>query len=278
MASLNVSRLLRHLGAGACLLSVLLLSSLALAYGTVQWKSTTLKERESSKGSWVVELTIVLGKSPDLPTIPAKFEFKQQMAEERFLDDAHPDPKNPAVRRDPTPNKPAIIESIDIGFLDPASGKVEKRTRFSFKITRAHGFEAGDWQVTITDSRNGSGIGVPTRLVLQGQNPIVDRRSMVFSDQKKREGKDDKKKDDEKKGGDAAGPATGGNQAASKEEEQDWPEVSHDEKYGHDPDLKGKHGACGCRAAGAPAGSAALVLLPAALVLGFSARRRRRAA
>ena len=79
----------------------------------------------------------------------------------------------------------------DIGLSSEAAqftGVDVKRTKFVFRVTRAHGYEAGEYQVTIRDGRSGDMIGAPARLIFQGENEIIDRRAMVFagSDKKKK--------------------------------------------------------------------------------------------
>jgi MYXO-CTERM domain-containing protein len=269
MPSMTLCRFLKYLAAYAALLAVLLTASLAAAYGSVKWKSTRLKESESG-GSWHIELTISLPQTPDLPTIPTKFKFQQKMVYERYLDDAHKE--KPVVRKIPTPGKQPIIEGSDIGFLDPGLGKIQKRTRFSFKITRGHGFEAGEYQVTITDTRKGAQLGGATRLILEGDNPAVDRRSMIFASD---DSKKDKKKEEEERKKKAEMAAASSNEP--EESEEWWPEITEEEEYGRPPpEEEEKPGACGCRTAG-NAARPELGLLALGLLGAVVARRRRRA-
>jgi MYXO-CTERM domain-containing protein len=263
MQSMNHSRFPRRLLPAACLLAALLVTSLAAAYGSVKWKSTRLKERESRGGSWHIELTITLNRAPDMPTVPVKFEFKENTYYERYKDDAHGD--KPVIRRVPTPGKQPIVESSDIGFLDPSDGKIQKRTRFSFKITRGHGFEAGDWTVTIRDARNGQILGHATRLILEGENPVVDRRSMVFAGTVKK--KEEKKEEAEEES----------SEPNPEEDEANWPETTDEELYGptHEGEVEEKPGGCGCRAAGGSGPVLPLALGLAALAIGVAGRRRR---
>jgi MYXO-CTERM domain-containing protein len=267
MPSMRLSRFLRRLPAFACLLAVLLMASLAGAYGRVKWKSTRLKESESG-GSWRIELEIHLPRAPDLPTIPAKFEFQQTKVYERYLDDAHGE--KPVIRKIPTPGKQKIIESSDIGFLDPGEGTIQKRTRFSFKITRGHGFEAGEFKVTIRDTRRGAILGRQVRLILEGDNPVVDRRSMVFASRDEVEKKDDEKKKKEAEEREAAAAAS-----EPEENEEWWPEISEEEEYGKPPAEEEKPGGCGCRTA-AGHERPELGLLALGLLAGIGLRRRRR--
>lgn len=178
----------------ALFLSVLLFVSLwqvlAMAAGRVSWKATTVKER-TDNGSWRLDIEIVMPKAPDVASVPMKFEFQPVAYYERSLNDGNDKPQERTV---PLTNQQALIESVDVGFMDPGSGQIQTRTKFSFKVTRAHGYEAGEYKVTIRDTRNGQVVGVPSTLRFQGENEVIDRRSMVFqpSDRKKKE-KEEKK-------------------------------------------------------------------------------------
>ena len=87
--------------------------------------------------------------------------------------------------------------------MDGASAKIEARTRMSFKIKRDLGYEAGEYKVTVRDTRNGQVVGTATNIVFEGQNEIIDRRAMVFSGEKKK--KPEEKKPEEKKSDDGDG-------------------------------------------------------------------------
>ena len=266
----SLSRHLAHHWAAICtVLAVLLLASTAYAYGRVQWKQTRVKENVvGSQSNWNLEMTVYLPKPPDFAHVPVKFEFKQNVYYERYRDDDHPDVQ---TRKVPVPNAEPIIESVDLGFLDPGSGKIENRTRFGFKITRAHGFDAGEYRVTIRNARNGAVLGVPTTLYLEGENEVIDRRAMVFAD--KDEKKDDKAKEekaDEDATADAAADGT------MSEGSMDWEEVEEQDKPLPPPEpLQTKRG-CGCRTAGAGGPSGAAFALSLLLGASIIARRRRR--
>jgi hypothetical protein len=103
---------------------------------------------------------------------------------ERYLDDSSSGVQTRSV---PLVGQQAIIESVDLGFMDPGTGKIENRTRFAFRITRAHGFQGGEYRVTIRDGRNGQVIGTPVTLKLEGENEVIDRRAMVFAGNDKKE-------------------------------------------------------------------------------------------
>lgn len=271
----------------------LILTSFALnasAVGSVQWKNT--RPKEVGTGSWHLEVTISLPKAPDVAHVPVKFEFQQTMYYERNLVDGK---EGPQLRKVPITNKQAQIESVTIGFLDPGKGTIQKRTRFTFKITRGHGYEAGEYTVTLRHGSTGQVIGRATKLVLEGENPVVDRRSISFVDQA------DKKKKEQMKGVDKDGNIKDdedGDKTKTGDPDQDDMDVADpgvgkknwDPVYGAPVDedapplksesdgpqpIKEKPGGCGCsvpaRSGSLPMGAA---LFATGLVLVFSRRRR----
>lgn len=165
----------------------------AAAAGRVVWKSTTVKERTSNE-SWRLEMEIHLSRAPDIAHKSMKFEFTQTAEFERSLVDGQ---EGPQTRTVPLTNQQSIIESQTVGFMDPGSGQTQARTRFSFKVTRAHGYKAGTWKVKIKDGDTDQQIGSETTLRLEGENPVVDRRSIVFHGNKK---KDEEKKEESDSG------------------------------------------------------------------------------
>jgi MYXO-CTERM domain-containing protein len=176
-------------------IGVLVIAVSARAAGRVEWKTKTLKESDSH--SWTIDVAIYLNKAPDVNTLPMRFSFQPVVYYERALMDGK---EGPQERKVPLEGKPPLVESVDVGFMDPGTGKVEKRTKFSFKVTRGHGFEAGEYDVTIRDGRTDAPMGSPTHLVFEGENEVVDRRAVVFSGEKKKEAKDtDEKKEEPQK-------------------------------------------------------------------------------
>lgn len=246
-----------------CQVLVLLLwSSTALAVGRVEWKSKAVKERDDK--SWRLEVAIYMPRPPDVAHVPMKFEFQPIAYYARDMTDGD----KLVERTVPLTDRQSLIESVDVGFMDSGSGKIEPRTRFSFKVTRAHGYEAGEYKVTIKDTRSGQTIGTPTTLKFQGENEIIDRRAMVFASK-------EKKKEEKKDAGDE--PAE--DDAEKPEAGEDAPaEASPEEDYGADgegpPPIEQKPGGCGCKVAGGARGvnlTLALGLLGLASLL---ARRR----
>ncbi len=233
-----------------CQLAVILLcSTSALAGGRVEWKSTAVKERDDK--SWRLEVAIYMPKAPDVPHVSMKFEFQPTAYYARDMTDGDKLVEHTV----PLTDRQSLIESVDVGFLDSGSGKIEARTRFSFKVTRAHGYEAGEYKVTIKDTRNGQTVGTAQTLKFQGENETIDRRAMVFASK-------DKKKDEKKEGGDSGGekPKDDGEGAKSAPAEEapapgaeDDKPVKGDGESADDnapPPVDGKPGGCGCKVAG----------------------------
>ena len=271
-------RFARSFAVALAAMAWLLGTSLAFAVGRVEWKSKTLKEADNK--AWKVDVAIHLPKPPDLPTLPMKFEFQPVVYYERSMLDGD----KLVERKVPLENRQAMIESVDVGFLDPGSGKIEKRTKFVSRVTRAHGYEAGEYQVTIRDGRSGDVIGAPARLIFQGENEIIDRRAMVFAggDKKKKKSAEEKPEAAATESESASGAATdeGGEEPAasdtSSEAAADEPSSEAEAPSSDAPgEVKEKPGGCGCRVAGASAPRSAHWLLLAAGTGLVLARRRR---
>jgi MYXO-CTERM domain-containing protein len=251
---------------------LLLLSGSALAAGRVEWKDKAPKEREG--GSWRLELALYLPSAPDVAHVPMRFEFQPIAYYERSMVDGD----KLIERTVPLEHRQSLIESVDVGFLDSGSGKIEKRTRFTFKVTRAHGYEAGEYKVTIKDSRNGSTIGTPTTLKFNGQNEVIDRRAMVFTGEKKKkkpeeakpaEGASSEESAASTEGSTASDSAESSEGGASEQESADDPSNANEEP----PSIEEKPGGCGCRVGTSTPGGAPL-FGAVALALAFGLRRR----
>ena len=55
-----------------------------------------------------------------------------------------------------------------------------------FVIRRDHGFEAGEYDLKIKREDDGVQMGQTIHLILKGDNPVVDRRSMTFEAKSKK--------------------------------------------------------------------------------------------
>lgn len=263
------SRLLRALLPLAALALVLLaLPRAAHAVGSVRVEQTKVEE---SDGRWKLKMTIDLGKVPDINYIPMMFSFTPTMLYERSLTDESPE--KPVIIKKPLSNQQAINESMDVGFSD-GTGKAFKVTKFNFMVRRDRGFEAGEYTLEIRRTSDNALIGNKIRLVLDGENPVVDRRAISFVGDTGKKKKKDEPKDEPKPDADAAADPAGDAPVDEPVDSAADPDIAPD---GPDP-VPPKQGGCGCELAGTPSPSrgAALLILPlAAAVL---RRRRRRAA
>jgi hypothetical protein len=255
----------------AMALTVLLLSAFAFAAGRIEWANKKIKST-SDNNAWKIELKVYLPRAPDVPSVPSKFVFQQTVYFERSMVDGD----KLIVRDVPMEGKQPIVESVDIGFLDPRTGKIENRTQFSFKLHRDHGFECGRYKVTVRDARNDSIIGQPTEITLDGENEVIDRRSVVFSGEKKKKvdstgGVGDAKKDEKKT--EEAAPSE--EPAAAADPEPAGDDRNEDDAVDAEK-IKTKPGGCGCRVPGsahAPQTSLGLFGLVTALLLTRRLRR-----
>ena len=269
----------RSLFVFAVALIALCTSSLASAAGRTQWKSKTFKER--SDKAWNLEVAIYLPGAPDVPHVPMKFEFQPEVYYERDMMDGD----KLVERKVPLENRQALIESVDVEFLDSGTGKIEPRTRFTFKLTRAHGYEAGEYKVSIHDGRNDQSVGAPVTLIFEGDNEVIDRRAMVFTgndkDKKKKGDADTKKVADDKDGDDK--PAAGDNKKsddAKPTDSDDKPAAVDTAKASDEPGtIKQKPGGCGCRLTDTnESGGAGLAFATLGLSSVLARRRNKRAA
>jgi hypothetical protein len=255
-------------------------SHVASAAGRTEYKAKVLKERreeqpdgdefEDKNGYWKVELAIYLPKAPDVPHVPMKFEFQPEVEYERTVLDSS---GKVVDRKVPLVNQQSSIESTDVEFLDSGTGKIESRTRFSFKVTRGQGYKAGEYKVTLLDGRNDSKVGAPVTLVFEGKNTVIHREPMEFKGEKKAK-KADKPKDEDKAKEDAAKdsdkPAADSEASASEK-----PDAPSDQPQ----TIKEKPGGCAIRHLGESGHDSDVSLAFAALaVTSVVLRRRKRAA
>ncbi|HEX5101282.1 MAG TPA: hypothetical protein VFV94_17345 [Polyangiaceae bacterium] len=251
------------------LVVTLLLAGSALAAGRIEWKSKTFKER--SDKSWMLEFAVYLPRAPDVAYVGMKFEFEPTVYYERSLIDGH---EGPVDRKVPLTGRQPLIETVDVGFMDSATTKIESRTRMSFKIKRDLGYEAGEYKVTVRDTRNGQVVGSATNIVFEGENEIIDRRAMVFSGEKKKEKKPEKKAEEEKKSDEGDGDKAKSEDEGGGDKSTSEDEGGEDNSGGDDPPpVEKKAGGCGCRLPQRSAGGELAWLV--ALGVGAAVARRR---
>ena len=163
------------------ILAISLFAVDAAAYGTYRLRST---EANEAGGQWHLYLRIDLPNAPSIPHMPMKFNFTKLTEYERALIDGS---KDPVLNRIPIQNQPPSIESLDVDFAD-ASGKIFKGTRFDFGLTRARGYEAGEYKVEVKTA-DGQDVGTAQTLTLQGRQPR--RRSPQHLVQREAEGSEE---------------------------------------------------------------------------------------
>jgi hypothetical protein len=154
------------------ILAVLLVAGTALASGSFRLRSTSVSE---VSGGWHVYCDVSLAKPPAIAHPTLKFLFTKVAVYERDLVDNNP---KPVTNRTVLVNQNPSVESLEVDFAD-ASGKIWTTTHFDFSLTRTRGYEAGEYKVQVRTT-DGTDIGTPTILTLNGDNPVVDRRAMNF--------------------------------------------------------------------------------------------------
>lgn len=166
-----------------------------------------------------------------------------------------------------------------MGFAD-ARGDLWQRTKFSFSVRRDRGFSAGEYTLTVKRTSDGAIMGRPMNITLNGQNELIDRRSIVFAGEKKKDkpkaDKGDEKKDDKADGNDTEGSGAADETKDSVPEDVEPPDDPVGEADGPPPVEKRPNGTgCGCRTAGLGSEHGAASLL-GLLVFGLIGWRRSR--
>jgi len=249
--------------AATTLLAAMLFAPPAAAMGSYHVRSTEIQE---AGGSWHIYMGLDLPSKPTLPHVPMKFIFTKQTEYERALTD---NSKEPVMNRIPIQNALPQTESLDVDFAD-GTGKIFKSTRFDFSLTRTRGFVAGEYKMQIRTS-DGVDIGGATTIILKGDNPVVDRRSISF--EAKPKPKDDKPKVAEN---DTAAVPTSTDVAPVGSAPPFVPPDAYNKT--DEEEVHGKPGGCGCSVPGLSGSSQALLAVGTALGLLALSRRRRRAA
>ncbi|MBL9025093.1 MAG: hypothetical protein JNL21_23045 [Myxococcales bacterium] len=236
----------------------------ALAAGTVKAEKTTLTEAD---GRWRLKLNIDYGSVPDLAYVPMIFDFEPVTYYERALTDESPE--KPVLNKKPLQNMKHINESMEVGFSD-GTGKSFKVTKFDFAIRRDRGFEAGEYKLIVKLSDSGKQLGQPIRLILEGDNPVVDRRAISFVGEKA----DDKKGKPKSKH--AEGPDTAKADGASEPEPGPVSDGTPEPAAEPPAPVEPKQGGCGCEVpGGVSAGPSALLSLAGVAAVALRRRRRR---
>jgi MYXO-CTERM domain-containing protein len=229
----------------------------AWAAGSISYSKTRIQE---SNGGWNLQMTIIYGGKPPMPHVPVRFSFTPVAFFESYLDDKHGD--KPQKRTIPLTGQTPINESVDVGFSDPR-GKIFDRTRFDFTISRSHNFAAGEYDVVVHRA-DGAQLGGKQKLILEGENPVIDRRAISFVDSSKK--KDDKPVTSAAAAtaapaGAESAPAEATPASASESTPDPASSASPSAEETPDPTAAAKvppggSKGCGCRTAGAPVSSA----------------------
>ena len=239
------------------LLGLITLPSVALAKGTIKADKLAIDEVE---GSWRFSFTVDNGTMPDIQFIPVLITFEPVTLYERSLTDESGD--KPVLTKRQLQNQKTIDVSTDISFGD-GTGKIFKSTKFKITLTRDKGFEAGDYVMIVKKSDTMETLGSKVRLILNGENKAVDRRSISFV------GEDPNKK--------KAPPPPPADEPEKKEpanEEPSTPPADSDPPAASEPPpVPPKQGGCGCVLGGNTSEQGALALLGLSVLV--AARRRR---
>jgi MYXO-CTERM domain-containing protein len=201
-----------------------------------------------------------------------KFEFEPLVYFERALVDGA---EGPQERKVPLEGRQPLIESVDVGFLDAGTSKIESRTKFSFKVKRDLGYDAGEYKVTVRDTRDGKIVGTATNITFDGENEIIDRRSIVFQGDNKKKKKEEKKADEGGAGEEKKD--EGGEKAEGDESKSEGSSDEGSSEGGGDegpPPIEEKPGGCGCRVPGGSGASNLSLVAALGLAAIFFARRR----
>lgn len=251
----------------ACFALLLTCAREAHAAGTFTLKSAEVSE---VSGAWHLYVTLELPKAPLTAHQSMKFVFTKTMAYERSLVDGH---SEPVLNRQALSGQTPSVESLDVDFADP-TGKIFKGTRFDFGITRTRGYEAGEYKVEVRTS-DGTAIGNAQKLILKGDNPVVDRRAIAFNAKnpgvKKVEGYDAGAKAQEDAPVAAANEM--GEVAPTGTATPFLPKEGHEKTS--EEEIKQRPGGCGCDLPGGLSMGAAAWLAPLVGIGAAFVRRRR---
>ncbi|MFO0554126.1 MAG: hypothetical protein U0271_37440 [Polyangiaceae bacterium] len=229
------------------LTAVLAVPRAAHAGGTVAAEPAAIDEVD---GKWKIRFNIDLGKEPDIQFVTLLFVFEPVVYYERNLTDESPD--KPVLNKKALTGQQTINTNEQVPFSD-GSGKIYKSTKWALMVKRNNegGFVAGEYMVTVK-KEDGSVLGKPFRITLKGDNPIVDRRAMVFAgtkdDGKK---KDDKSKSDGKSGDGVSEPKKTDSGSDGSDSSGSSTQSEGSSTDGQDPPNNApKKGGCACEVAG----------------------------
>jgi MYXO-CTERM domain-containing protein len=257
----SLIRALRFLCVAASALMVLFASRGAHAAGTLTVVNSSPQETD---GRWKLQFSMNMGQLADTAHVPMIFRFTPTVLYERSLEDKTGD--KPVLNRRPLVNQSAVTESMDVGFSD-SRGKIFPTTKFDFMLRRDRGYEAGEYELVVIRSSDGAQIGQKQRIKLLGDNPVIDRRAMVFVADKKEK----KPATNEADASDTPAPSE---PAATPADEPSKPLTEPTDEAIAPPPVSPKQGGCGCRMVDGE-GNATAGLVASLGFLALVARRRR---
>lgn len=138
---------------------------------SVKLTRTTVREQSNA---WRMMMTLGLPTTPPHAHTTFRFVFTPTAVYERSLVDGD----KIVVNKQPLVNQTPLIETMEVDFAD-ASGKIWKTTKFDFSLTRERGYLAGEYKLQVKGP--GGDVGSSVGVTLEGDNPVVDRRSMDFT-------------------------------------------------------------------------------------------------
>ncbi|MGO8994832.1 MAG: hypothetical protein ACLQVI_16060 [Polyangiaceae bacterium] len=165
---------MQKIAAIGALLALVVFATEAHAAGSFKLKTATVSE---VSGAWHLFVKLELPRPPPIAHVSMKFLFTKEAVFERDLVDGHGD--TPVTNQMVLTNQTPSVEGLDVDFAD-GSGKIFKGTNFDFSLSRDRGYEAGIYKVEVRTA-DGINIGMSQRLTLNGDNPVVDRRAIVFN-------------------------------------------------------------------------------------------------
>ncbi len=121
-------------------------------------------------------LRLTMNPPPGGASLALRLELVPTSYEERALFDGG----RMLTRRVPLQGRTPLVESITASFLDPNTGQPTTQAAVSVRLSRAHGYAAGEYQLTVRGP-DGVPFGSPAQLTFLGVNPAIDRRSSVFN-------------------------------------------------------------------------------------------------
>jgi hypothetical protein len=133
--------------------------------------------QETSGGEWDISMKITLDQAPATAPI-LYFTFTEITTFESTIEVRGQPPVVHQLAVDPPHKFPPESMPVDT-FTDTVTHNPVRSTLWTVPIKRAAGYEAGIFQMEVSNS-DGQKIGSPMRITLNGNNPPVDRAAISF--------------------------------------------------------------------------------------------------